>query len=315
MKSPLVVLFALLLLQEKKSAITDPAKGGTEYSIQGEYLNAAAGWGAQVIALGDDKFEAFLLRGGLPGAGWDGKTRLKASGQNHGPSVALEGDWQGVISNGALKISFPKEKLSFEIEKTVRKSPTEGAKPPPGAIVLFNGESGAEFSAGGKDAKVVDGLIWTNGTGGFFSRKKFGSVKLHIEFMLSFMPFARGQGRSNSGVYLAGRHECQVLDSFGLTGENNECGGIYTIAKPEVNMCFPPLSWQTYDIEYRIAAPDKPATISVIHNGVKIHENVELKKHTTAAPDNGADDTPGPLHLQDHGNPVAYRNIWMVELK
>ena len=62
-------------------------------------------------------------------------------------------------------------------------------------------------------------------------------------------------------------------------------------------------------------AGDKPATMSVLHNGVKIHENVELKKHTTSAPDNGADDTPGPLHLQDHGNPVAYRNVWLIELK
>jgi hypothetical protein len=130
------------------------------------------------------------------------------------------------------------------------------------------------------------------------------------------MPYARGQGRSNSGVYPAGRHECQVLDSFGLTGENNECGGIYTIAKPAVNMCLPPLQWQTYDLEYHLAADGKPAMmVSVLHNGVKIHENVELKKHTTSAPDNGADDTPGPLHLQDHGNPVAYRNIWLVELK
>ena len=156
---------------------------------------------------------------------------------------------------------------------------------------------------------------WASGTGGFFSKRKFGSIKLHVEFMLSYMPYARGQGRSNSGVYPAGRHECQVLDSFGLKGENNECGGIYTIAKPAVNMCLPPLQWQTYDIEYHLASGDKPATMSVLHNGVKIHENVELKKHTTSAPDNGADDTPGPLHLQDHGNPVAYRNIWLVELK
>jgi hypothetical protein len=80
-------------------------------------------------------------------------------------------------------------------------------------------------------------------------------------------------------------------------------------------MCLPPLQWQTYDIEYHLMSGDKPATMSVLHNGVKIHENVELKKHTTSAPDNGADDTPGPLHLQDHGNPVAYRNIWLVELK
>ena len=172
-----------------------------------------------------------------------------------------------------------------------------------------------EFLAKGKDAQVVDGLLNTAGTGGFFSKAKYGNVKLHIEFLLSFMPHAGGQGRSNSGVYLSGRHECQVLDSFGLTGENNECGGIYTIAKPKVNMCFPPLRWQTYDIEYRLAADGKPATMSVLHNGVEIHKDVACSKKTTSAPDGGADGTPGPLHMQDHGNPVLYRNIWIVELK
>jgi hypothetical protein len=171
------------------------------------------------------------------------------------------------------------------------------------------------FLAKGKDAVVVDGVVNTAGTGGFFSKTKHGNVKLHIEFMLSFMPAGRGQGRSNSGVYLAGRHECQVLDSFGLSGENNECGGIYSIAKPAVNMCFPPLKWQTYDIEYRLATADKGATMTVLHNGVKIHDNVEIKKKTTSAVDGGPDSTPGPIHMQDHGNPVLYRNAWVVELK
>lgn len=312
MKLALFGLLTLLALQDKKPApITDPEKAGPDYKIQGEYEGEKVG--AQVVALGDDKFDVYVLGGGLPGAGWDGKTRIKIQAETAGGKTAVASkDWTGAIGDGAISLKGPS--LSVDGKRVVRKSPTEGAKPPEGAIILCDATT-ADFLAGGKDAKLVDGLMWANGTGGFFSKKKLGSMKLHVEFMLSYMPHARGQGRSNSGVYPAGRHECQVLDSFGLTGENNECGGIYTIAKPAVNMCFPPLQWQTYDLEYRLASGDKPATLTVLHNGVKIHENVELKKHTTSAPDNGADDTPGPLHLQDHGNPVAYRNIWLVELK
>jgi hypothetical protein len=313
MKSLMLGLLALLAFQEKKTAaITDPEKAGPDFLIQGEYEGDKMG--AQVVALGDGAFDVFFLGGGLPGAGWDQKTRVKASAKTQDGKSTISGkDWTGEIADGMLTAKGPEGAL--RLKRTVRKSPTLGAKAPVGALVLFDGTSGEEILARGKPANVVDGLIWSNGTGGLFSRKSFGSIRLHVEFMLSYMPFARGQGRSNSGVYPAGRHECQVLDSFGLTGENNECGAIYSIAKPAVHMCFPPLSWQSYDIEYHLASEGRPATISVLHNGVRVHDNVELKKHTTSAPDSGPDDTPGPLHLQDHGNPVAYRNIWLVELK
>lgn len=313
MNPALLALLVGFALQDKKpAALTDPEKTGPDYRIQGEYEGETMA--AQVVALGDEKFDVYLLGGGLPGAGWDQKTRMKVTAKTEGGKTTISGkDWTGEIADGLLTAKGPSGDLS--LHRIIRKSPTLGARPPEGAVVLFDGTSGAEIQAGGRDAKVVDGLIWTNGTGGYFSRKKFGSVKLHVEFMLSYMPWARGQARSNSGVYLCGRQECQVLDSFGLTGENNECGGIYGISKPAVNMCFPPLTWQTYDIEYHLASGDRPATMSVLHNGVKVQETVELRKHTTAAPDNGPDDAPGPLHLQDHGNPVAYRNLWLVELK
>lgn len=293
------LLFVLLLApaQDLKKGVIKAEDAGPDVKIQGEYKGP--GWGAQVVAKGDGKFDVYLLQGGLPGDGWDQKTREKAAATTSDGKVTFPG---GTIDGQKLT------KGDVVLERVERKSPTEGAKPPEGAVVL-------EFTAKGKDAAVVDGVINTAGTGGFFSKTKHGNVKLHIEFMLSFMPHAGGQGRSNSGVYLAGRHECQVLDSFGLSGENNECGGIYSIAKPAVNMCFPPLKWQTYDIEYRLATADKGATMTVLHNGVKIHDNVEIKKKTTSAVDGGPDSTPGPIHMQDHGNPVLYRNAWVVELK
>jgi hypothetical protein len=137
---------------------------------------------------------------------------------------------------------------------------------------------------------------------------------MHVEFLLSYMPFDRGQKRSNSGVYVDERYECQILDSFGLEGENNECGGFYGVAKPKVNMCFPPLTWQTYDFEFTPAKWDgnnktANARITVKHNGILIHDNLELPKHTAGRKDEG----PAPLgvYLQGHGNKVQFRNIWI----
>ena len=154
---------------------------------------------------------------------------------------------------------------------------------------------------------------------GIKSKQSFGDFTLHVEFLLPFKPAARGQGRGNSGVYLQDRYEVQVLDSFGLKGLNNECGGIYTKAAPSVNMCFPPLTWQTYDIDFTAARFDadgkktKNAIATVKHNGVLIHDQFEITGPTGGgAPEKP---TPGPIQLQGHGNPVFYRNIWIVEKK
>ena len=197
-----------------------------------------------------------------------------------------------------------------ELQKVVRKSPTLGAKPPEGAVVLFDGSNADEWNPKGKlsdDKLLMQGVT---------SKRKFQSYNMHMEFRLSFMPYARGQGRSNSGFYNQGRYEVQILDSFGLEGKHNECGGIYTIEPPSVNMCFPPLSWQTYDIEYHAAKYDdagkktKQAWMTVKHNGIVVHEKTELDHATTAHPTKEGPE-PGPIFFQDHGNPVRFRNIWV----
>jgi len=143
-------------------------------------------------------------------------------------------------------------------------------------------------------------------------------MRLHMEFCCPYMPTASGQGRGNSGVYLQGRYECQILDSFGLTSKDNECGGIYTVSAPKEIASLPPGRWQTYDITFKAPKVQdgkivEPAVMSVVHNGIQIHENVKID-HVTTAGVKGPIVSPAPLMLQDHGNPVRYRNIWLVEL-
>jgi len=169
--------------------------------------------------------------------------------------------------------------------------------------------------------RIVDGAMEVKaGTGSIVTKRKFKDFKLHIEFRTPFMPDARGQGRGNSGVYLQGRYEVQVLDSYGLEGKDNECGGIYKVGAPLVNMCLPPGQWQTYDMTFRAprfnAAGEKTgnAVVTVKHNGVTIHDERPIPGPTGGALDNNAAE-PGGIYLQDHGNPVQFRNVWVVELK
>jgi hypothetical protein len=319
------VSFAVLLLIASTAlagpTYTDPEKVDEGFAYVGEYVgkvgdaNDPATIAVQVIALGKGKFRAVAYQGGLPGEGWDPNTeKVTVDGElSNGQVVFAKDEGKGIVQGGKITLNFNGSDIGT-LEKVERKSPTLGAKPPEGAIVLFDGTSADAFVGG----KLTDDKLLQQGC---TSKQKFGSHKLHIEFRTPYQPEDNGQGRGNSGVYLQGRYEVQVLDSFGLSGEQNECGGVYSVAKPNVNMCLPPLAWQTYDIEYTAAKYDGDKLvanprITVKHNGETIHNNVELpgNRNTTAAPV-AAGKEPGPLYLQDHGNPVRFRNIWVVEVK
>jgi len=297
--------------QREKDTFTSPESAGPDFAIQGEYLGEIIGKrkvGAQVIAEGDGKFVVYFLSGGLPGEGWDGKRKIAASGWTESGKTMVQGDiGSGAIANGKL-IGTTRAGEQFALARLVRKSPTLGAKPPQGAMVLFDGSSASEWDGG----RLVAGNLLNNG---ITSWRSFQDFTLPLEFRLPFMPKARGQARANSGVFVQNRWEVQILDSFGRDSEDNECGAVYAQFKPLVQVCYPPLSWQTYDIDLHAARFDgdkrvDDAMLTVKHNGVVIHDHVKLSQGPTPGGQNEAA-IPGPLQLQGHGNPVYFRNIWI----
>jgi uncharacterized protein len=276
---------------------------------------------AQVLATGGGGHTVILL----PEFDKRVKPLARLKGKVKGGKLEVsEGEKKGVIAGDKLTGGCPKCK--FELKKVVRLSPTMGAKPPAGAMVLL-GKDTKDLNKQWKSSKGKD-FTWfvKNGvmqcrarTGGAVTKKDFGSAKIHLEFRTPFLPKARGQGRGNSGMYVHGRYEVQILDSYTLNGETNECGGIYKKGKPIVNMCAPPLQWQTYDAT--IIAPKmkgnkviEPGSLTVIHNGVLIQDKIKLAGPTGGAYAKGMSDK-GGIYIQDHGHPVEIRNVWVKEIK
>lgn len=196
---------------------------------------------------------------------------------------------------------------------------TRNAVPPKGATILFNGQDTGNWTTrdgGAPGWRVEDGVLHVvPNSGDIMTREQLSDFFLHLEFRCPDMPEATGQAKGNSGVFLQGRYEIQVLDSYGWSRPGlGDCGAIYNQFAPLVNACLPPVEWQTYDVAFRAPRQDEPGPrLTVIHNGLVIQNNVQLDGVCGAAIDEKIY-TPGPLLLQDHGNLVAYRNIWTVEL-
>jgi hypothetical protein len=190
------------------------------------------------------------------------------------------------------------------------------------AVVLFDGKDLSNWTKLDGEApawEIADGAMTvTAGGGDIVTRERFTDFLLHLEFMTPDMPDATGQAKGNSGVFLQGRYEIQVLDSYGIdVPGKGDCGAIYNQFASLVNACKPPLEWQTYDVIFRAARVgesgeiEENARVTVLQNGIVIQNNVEMLGATGGATDEDAAE-PGPLRLQDHGNPVKYRNIWIV---
>jgi hypothetical protein len=198
-----------------------------------------------------------------------------------------------------------------------------GFAPPSDAVVLFDGTSLAAWTKTDGTAAgwtIEDGAMVVN-AGSIITKEKFGDVQVHVEFATPAKVEGEGQGRGNSGVYLQGRYEVQVLDSFkNETYPDGQCAAIYKQHPPMVNACRGPGEWQTYDIVFRGPRFDaggkkvKNATLTVLHNGVLVHDNAEVTSPTGAAM-NAEEGGDGPIYLQDHGNPVRYRNVWVRRLE
>jgi hypothetical protein len=197
---------------------------------------------------------------------------------------------------------------------------------PAQATVLFDGKDFSQWQReGGGDIrwKIADGAMQVvPKSGSIMTRRDYTDFMMHAEFKTPQMPpEVKGQGRGNSGIYIQRRYELQILDSYGLEPKNNECASIYTFKAPDKNVCKKPGEWQTYDILFRAARwadkdgkPEKTqnARITVFQNGVLIHDNVEVPRKTGAGQQEGP--KPMPILLQDHGNEVAFRNLWIVPL-
>lgn len=308
-----------------KVVVDDPAKLAEhpDSAIQGEYegdvmVNGeTVRIGVQLIARGNGKFEGKGYHGGLPGAGWDGTPAVTGSAERTDGKVVIkdhDGDVVGGVVDGQIRLS---EKITGTLKRVVRKSPTLGAKPPQGAVVLFGAPETISNWQNGKIAELSDGKFLAVGTR---TTQTFAKpFSMHLEFRTPYMPASAGQGRGNSGVYIQDRYELQVLDSFGLEGKDNECGGIYKESAPSVNMCLPPMQWQTYDIDFTPAQFDAAgkktaaAVITVKHNGEVIHNALKLKSNTPGGKISKEIPAGGALYLQNHGDPVVFRNIWVVE--
>ncbi len=285
---------------------------------------------AKVVAEGPGYYRVLLqaepLVAGEPTA------QFEIYGVQQGTSVNLFGranatHWHGRIAGERLVADPGYYGMGVDLKKTTRRSPTEGLPPPSNALVLLAfvpGQAPDPSAWTGAWKPQADGSLQCDpGKGSIFTRQSFGDIKLHVEFWLPLMADSFGQGRANSGVIINNLYEVQVLDSFGLVPSSGDCAAVYSQARPVVNASLPPERWQTYDILFRAPRmnPDgtvrEKARVTVEFNGVKVQDDVAIEG-ATAGHEPGkppANAATGPLQLQDHGNRVRYRNVWLLDLK
>jgi len=322
-----IALSLLMIISGCAPRPSEPVMGDWEGSYQAE-SGETGKITAQIIDLGRDSLLAVIwvndaTRLELPGLQSAGKTQF-AGEVNAGPDLGGSYTVQSEISAGNFTGTFKGAEATGKIslKKIEKTSPTLGMKPPEGAVVLFDGSSLEGWQTADGDTAtwqiLPDGAMEVR-QHSILSKQGMGSGRLHVEFRTPFMPEARGQGRGNSGVYVQGRYEVQVLDSYGLEPADNRCGGLYQLAVPLKNASLPPLAWQSYDITFYAPQFDaagvktKDAEITVEHNGVIIHNKVVMA-HPTPGGISGEEVPEAGLYLQDHGNPVQYRNIWFLPL-
>ena len=292
-------------------------------AVQGLYQGTWTSGGAEgkltarVVALADHAYKVLAIQGLA-----DGKTKkVELKGSTAGDAVTFAADgWRGAYADGAISGTIGGG--SFTLKRTDPKSPTLGKKPPEGAVVLLDGKNLDTMERGrAKDGKPSEWQVDENDGSVLIPRRGMrskhqveGSYDLHVEFLLPLRADKTGQGRGNSGVHLPCGQEIQVLDSFGMTTyKGGGCGGLYRWKDPdafdEFNLAsYPPLAWQTYDVEVRVRKDDKGQDaifLTVHHNGIKIHDNVRLPRKPRK----------GDFRFQDHANPVRYRNIWVLPIK
>lgn len=302
----------------KGPAYTEPPADDPNYPLMGEFIGeiqAGEGdtqrLGLQIRAVGRNEFDALSFLGGLPGQEGHQGEPVRMIGRRSDDFVILSGGPVAIIveADACLLIDRQGNRVG-KLDRIQRTSPTLGAPPPKDAIVLFDGTNLDQFT----NAQMTEeGLLMQ----GADIKPMFQDFNLHAEFRVPYMPQADGQSRGNSGLYLQSRYECQILDSFALDPLYNGLGSLYRFKAPDVNMSFPPLVWQTYDVQFtapRWAADGskiRDAHVTTWINGVKVQDDVPLPDKTGA----GKQEEPLllPTRIQDHGDPVRFRNIWVVD--
>jgi hypothetical protein len=315
----------------KGPAFTEPPTDDPNYQLIGEFIGPISTaaqdggeegeseenkpepelLGLQIRSIGGNEFQAMSFMGGLPGQDKHQPEPIRMIGRRSGDFVVLSGGpWAIFVEKDSCLLLDREGNKVGRLERTHRTSPTLGARPPKDSVVLFDGTNIDHFT----NAQMTnEGLLME----GADLKPMFQDFNLHVEFRLPYMPEADGQARANSGLYLQSRYECQVLDSFALDPVFNGCGALYRFRKPDFNMCLPPLVWQSYDVQFtapRWAADGskiRDAHITSWVNGVKVQDNVALPDKTGA----GKQEEPIllPIRIQDHGDPIRFRNIWIVD--